>query len=106
MKNTLALGAILLGLILVYSGYKGWTVADTVRFFTGQEQKDVAKTGDNPGDPGDLNLPDDATIPIPGYPQIPGIPLPDSIPNPFSDVIPGNPVPAQPQAPPYGGGTL
>lgn len=44
MKNTLALGAILFGAIVVYGGYKNWTIADTIRFFTGQEMH-----GDVPG---------------------------------------------------------
>lgn len=97
MKNTIALAAIVLGGILMYAGYKGWTVADTIRFFTGQEQRDVDASGggDDPGNPGDLNLPDDLSVPIPGMPGVvPDIPLPNSIPNPFSDVIPGTPVPA------------
>jgi hypothetical protein len=42
MKNTLAIGAILLGGIMVYAGYKNWTLADTIRFFAGQEQSGLA----------------------------------------------------------------
>lgn len=36
MKNTSALAAIILGGMLIYGGYKNWSFADTVRFFTGQ----------------------------------------------------------------------
>ncbi|MGW1743859.1 hypothetical protein ACWCPQ_34260 [Nocardia sp. NPDC001965] len=36
MKNTLALAMILLGAMLVYSGFKGWTIGETIKFFTGQ----------------------------------------------------------------------
>lgn len=36
MKNTLAVGMILLGGVLVYSGFKNWTIAETLKFFAGQ----------------------------------------------------------------------
>jgi hypothetical protein len=39
MKNTLALSVILIGGMLVYGGYKDYTFADTLRFFTGQKLK-------------------------------------------------------------------
>ncbi|ARK07708.1 hypothetical protein Toil_gp25 [Rhodococcus phage Toil] len=42
MKNTLAIGAILLGGIMVYAGFKNWTLADTIRFFAGMEQSGLA----------------------------------------------------------------
>lgn len=37
MKNTLALAIIILGGMLVYGGYKDFSFADTIRFFTGQK---------------------------------------------------------------------
>lgn len=66
MKNTLALGAILFGAIVVYGGYKNWTIADTIRFFTGQEMhgdvpgvvKGTPQSGKNPGDKDIGDMPD------------------------------------------------
>lgn len=37
MKNTLALAVILLGGMLIYGGYKDYSFADTIRYFTGQK---------------------------------------------------------------------
>lgn len=41
MKNTLAIGVILLGGLMVYAGYQNWTLADTIRFFAGQKQTHI-----------------------------------------------------------------
>lgn len=61
MKNTLAIAIIILGGILIYGGYKDYSFADTIRFFTGQKI-----TGEKDG----------VTIdapPKPTDPQIPGV---------------------------------
>lgn len=44
MKNTLALAIILLGGMLVYGGYKDYSFADTIRFFTGQKMQNSGVT--------------------------------------------------------------
>ena len=68
MKNTLAIGAILIGGILVYAGFKNWTLADTVRFFSGQEM-----LGEVPGVKTGTAVPDggltiqEMPAPAPGY---------------------------------------
>lgn len=52
MKNTLALAIILLGGMLVYGGYKDYSFADTIRFFTGQKlQNPPPPSGTIPGTP-------------------------------------------------------
>jgi hypothetical protein len=43
MKNTLAIAIILLGGMLVYGGYKDYSFADTIRFFTGQKLQNATK---------------------------------------------------------------
>lgn len=55
MRNTTALVMILLGGMLIYGGYKDYSFADTIRFFTGQK---LTGNGSNlPGlkNEGDLN---------------------------------------------------
>lgn len=44
MKNTLALGMIILGALMVYSGFKNWTLFEAVRFFTGQDDGGAVET--------------------------------------------------------------
>lgn len=42
MKNTLALGLIILGALMVYSGFKNWTLVEALKFFTGQDDGGVS----------------------------------------------------------------
>lgn len=95
MKNTTALAAIIIGGMLIYGGYKNWSFADTVRFFTGQPlsglKPGVVKGHPVPGDPtvgpipkGYTNHPegegglDDKVVPLnPSDPATPSIPLND-----------------------------
>lgn len=37
LKNTLAIALILVGGVLVYSGFKNWTLGETLKFFAGQD---------------------------------------------------------------------
>jgi len=71
MRNTLAIGCIVLGGLLIYGGFKNWTLAETIRFFTGQDTGPEAgsEAGSEAGPPpeaGEPGAPDPNLVPIPG----------------------------------------
>jgi len=93
MKNTLAVGLILAGAILIYAGFKNWTLPETVKFFAGQgapehgrqmteqEKKDLSNltwgNGQAPGvtvAPPGKGLPDAKNFGV--LPEITGVPWP------------------------------
>lgn len=92
MKNTVAIGAIILGGILVYSGFKNWTIPETIKFFTGGEAPDIKPPNSDQLEvvpPGGLTENDlksledhgvkqngDGTITTPNGTVAPGIPIP------------------------------